>query len=105
MLQSVRFALIWIVELADLEAKVEKDEVLRPAANEITAAIRAASEENLPGRKVAAVVAARPGPTPTRKRMATTLAKGAEEERLLKVMRATCRLSAVDWAGPLVLPS
>ena len=109
MLQSVRFALMGIVELADLEETVEKDEVLRPAANEITAAIRAAYEEKLagprPGREVAAVVAARPVPTPTRKRMATTLARGAEEERLLKVMRATCRLSAVDWAGPLVLPS
>ena len=110
MLQSVRFALMGIVELADLEETVEKDEVLRPAANEITAAIRAAYEDKLagprPGREVAAVmVAARPVPTPTRKRMATTLARGAEEERLLKVMRATCRLSAVDWAGPLVLPS
>ena len=38
-----------IVELADLEAKVEKDEVLRPAANEITAAIRAAYVEKLAG--------------------------------------------------------
>jgi len=28
-----------------------------------------------------------------------------EEERRLKVMRAPCRLSAVVWAGPLVLPS
>ena len=99
-----------IVELADLEETVEKnEEVSRPAANEITAAIRAAYEEKLAGprsgREVAAVVAARPVPTPTRKRMATALAKGAEAERLPKVMRATCRLSAVDWAGPLVLPS
>ena len=64
-----------IVELADLEVTVEKDEVLRPAANKITAADRAAYEEKLagprPGAEPAAMAAARPVPTLTQKRMAT----------------------------------
>lgn len=94
--QCIRFGLMGIMELSDLEGKLDADEVLRPAANELLHAIRAAYVEKLacssPSGTAAAAAAAPPIPMPTRKRKATTLVAGSEEENLLKVMRTACRL-------------